>query len=460
MALPGYPDSSSLSDELVLALPDRGILIDRWISYSFNNDFLTPTDAWHFETAGKNLSPAIIDSLYCGARVQLRINGHTQASGFIDVVDTHYERGVGTVYTISGRDVFGPVVDSGADPRLYTFLPTMTLDQVIQQVFGQFGFTDPSQFVISNDANRTIQTGIKTVGAKGKPLKATKLAKQLQPQPGEGMFQYVARFLHRFGVWCWPSADGSQVIVSVPNYDSGNSFNLVRSATGLTSNIIGGGVREDATDQPSAILATGTSYGDSNAKTVLKVILVNELTGLVVDQTSDSTEMVPIGNVLGLISRYPEAKYIDPRSVFQGYLKTLGREDPIARPMFLHDEESKNIDELKAFAYRELSLRQQRMWTAQYTVAGHTQNGAPWAVDTMVQVDDDEGRGLHGPMYVRGRTFEKSRQGGTTTKLSLVLPHTIDLGSGFDNSVSGQVTIPTTTNVGTPQVGATIVPQS
>ena len=118
------------------------------------------------------------------------------------------------------------------------------------------------------------------------------------------------------------------------------------------------------------------------------------------------------------------------REEFAAYLGTLAREDPVARPMFLHDDEAKTPDQLVRFAYRELSLRQQRMWTGRYVVEGHTQGAAknPWAVDTIVTVDDDSGKGFHGPMYVRGRTFEKSRNGGTRTTLRLCLPHTIDFG--------------------------------
>jgi prophage tail gpP-like protein len=446
--IPGYPDAGSQSDELCLVLPDAGITIDHWEEYSFDSDFLTPTDSWHFVTSGRNLSKQIVDNLFVGARVLLQINGMTQGGGFIDVVDTHSDRGSGLVYSIQGRDAFSPVVDSGADPRLYTFTSDQTLEDAVHTVFENFGFT---LFDISNDANRTVMTGVRTNTKKGKSLKAVKIAQQLQPYPGEGCFSYLTRFLHRFGLWCWPSADQRTVIVSVPAYDSPPTGHLVRKSDGSRSNVISGGIREDGTDQPSCILATGATYGSNQPRVEIKVVVVNELTGVIVDRTvveSDfgsvfnaktgqvtnitqtSTQLSPIGSVIGLISRYPEAFYPPLREEFAAYLGTLAREDPVSRPMFLHDDESKTQDQLLRFAYRELSLRQQRMWTGHYVVEGHTQGPAktPWAVDTIVTVDDDAGRGFHGPMYVRGRTFEKSRGAGTRTTLRLVLPHTISFG--------------------------------
>ena len=464
--IPNYPDAGSQSDEVALVLPDAGITVDRWESYSVDSDFLSATDSWHFQTAGRNLSPAIVAALYCGARVLFQINGKTQGGGFIDLVDTHDSRDGGLVYTIQGRDCFSPVVDSGADPILFSFSEEQTLDAVIYKIFGQFGFTDPSQFVISNDANRTIMTGVRTTTKKGKLLKATKVAQQLQPYPGEGCFAYLTRFLHRFGLWCWPSADQSQVIVGVPAFDQPTAYSIIRKSDGSRSNVISGGVREDSTDQPSAIVATGATYGSSTPRVGIKVLLVNELTGVVVSreqvstlgsvynaktgQVTDLTEtavtLSPTPANIGLSTRYPDAFYPPVRPQFAAYLGNLAREDPVSRPYFLHDDEAKTLDQLLRFAYKELSLRQQRMWTASYEVEGHTQGASksPWAVDTMVAVNDDSGRGFASPMYVRGRTFEKSRGRGTTTKLRLVLPYTIDFGGTITsgNGTPGTVNIP------------------
>jgi prophage tail gpP-like protein len=60
------------------------------------------------------------------------------------------------------------------------------------------------------------------------------------------------------------------------------------------------------------------------------------------------------------------------------------------------------------------------------TVYGHTQDGHPFAVDTLIDVDDDV-LGLHEPMWVMERTYTKSRSAGTTTTLTLIRRYTLDL---------------------------------
>ena len=325
--IPNFPDAGVQADEVVMILVDAGITISRWEEYSFDSDFLSPTDSWHFVTSGKNLSPAIVANLFVGARVILQINGKTQGGGYIDVVDTHEDRESGLVYSIQGRDSFSPVVDAGADPILFQFDASMTLEDAVRAIFERFADQGwLAQFDISNDANRTIMTGVRTTTKKGKSLKSVKIAQQLQPYPGEGCFGYLTRFLHRFGLWCWPSADQTTVIVGNPAYDSPPTYNLVRKSDGSRSNVKSGGIREDGTDQPSAILATGATYGSSQPRAGIKVLLVNELTGVIVDRTTvtsalgssfnaktgevtditqASTQLSPSPSVLGLINRYP-----------------------------------------------------------------------------------------------------------------------------------------------------------
>lgn len=429
-----FPQAGAQQDNLALILPDTGggIAIDRWLHYSFNSDFLCPADAWTLTTAGQYLDIDITDSLRAGARVLLKINGKTQGGGIIHTVEVRHSRGQGLTYTIHGRDAFGPVVDAGADPNLFQFTREQTLEDVIKTVFGRFGYTKDEQFVISNDANRTVMTGVRTTtkgGKKGpRPLRAIKIAQQLHPYPGEGCFAFVTRFLHRFGLWCWPSADQSTVIVDEPHYDQPPIATVVRRRDGTSSNVIDGVLRQDACDQPSAILATG--YAGPNvefSRSKLKVIVINELTGIEVDVSETSKQLTPTGPVLGIISRNPDAVVMPTRDSFLGYMGKFFRPDTYARPMFLHDDEAKTLDQLQRFARREMSLRQQRMWSAHYTVLGHTQNGIPWTVDTIVMVDDDE-LDFHGPMWVRGRTFEKDRSGGTVTHLDLILPNTLAFG--------------------------------
>jgi prophage tail gpP-like protein len=92
---------------------------------------------------------------------------------------------------------------------------------------------------------------------------------------------------------------------------------------------------------------------------------------------------------------------------------------PFARPMYLKDDESHSQEEIEAFAKREMSLYTRKSLVCNYTVAGHTSNGHPWTVDTIVDVDDECGN-VHEPMWIQERTFTKSRSGGTRTSMVLL----------------------------------------
>jgi prophage tail gpP-like protein len=99
------------------------------------------------------------------------------------------------------------------------------------------------------------------------------------------------------------------------------------------------------------------------------------------------------------------------------------------RPMFLHDAESKTQEQLNNFVKREMSLLLRQAIRANYSVEGHSQetpeNGrVVWTPDTMVHVVDDAA-GLDEEMYVLGAHYNKSRTGGTTTSLSLILKNSI-----------------------------------
>ena len=97
--------------------------------------------------------------------------------------------------------------------------------------------------------------------------------------------------------------------------------------------------------------------------------------------------------------------------------------------MIIKDDESKTLAQLQAHARRKLSVFQRKYFAVTYTVKGHTYAGKyPYAVNTNIDVDDDH-RGIHETLWCIGRTFMKSRDGGTQTELSLIRPYTLELGS-------------------------------
>ena len=65
-------------------------------------------------------------------------------------------------------------------------------------------------------------------------------------------------------------------------------------------------------------------------------------------------------------------------------------------------------------------------WTLTCKVPGHSQAGRNFAINAMARVED-EILELSGDYLVYGRTFEMSRDGGTTTEIRLGRPGVLDV---------------------------------
>ncbi len=135
----------------------------------------------------------------------------------------------------------------------------------------------------------------------------------------------------------------------------------------------------------------------------------------------------------GVLTANPDAKVIAARNVFP---VSLFRPLPFSRGLFLHDQDAKSQAQLDNYVRLHMSLAQERMWVGEYHMAGHTyfdgNANIPWTVNTIVDVDDEDSgppgsnQSFTNPMWIKGRTFEKSRA-GTFTKIRCILPGTIDL---------------------------------
>jgi prophage tail gpP-like protein len=417
---PAAPDKQQIR----LRVMDEHVDLTRWTSYSFSSHFLTPSDGWSMSIGDGKLDERQRQALRIGATVRLYVDNFPLAEGFIDRVDVRFSRSSGITYDVHGRDRLAPVVDAIADPRVQ-FKSGTTLAEFLKQLFGPFGWVSDEHFVIDNAANRDAKTG----GLRGTPTtrggkrKGPKLLKdfvlhQLKPHNHEGLYRFVSRVVERHGLWVWCSADGDTLIVGAPDFVQAPRYQL-RCSEGET-NILSGEISYDGTDQPSIIVADGFSGGGEFGRGKIKSYCVNPYFGI-------GEDGFPTDDVASVIAKYPEAEPV--LFVTQPYEKKAPRMPP--RPVFLHDEESKTQEQLNFFVKRTMSELLRKSLVCHYTVEGHGQtvNGAftPWDIDTVVDVQDDVG-GVHERMYLLGRTFEKSRSGGTFTRLELVRLYSIASG--------------------------------
>ncbi len=445
----------------------EGLVLDSWKSYTFNSNFLTPTDGWSFTLGDDVITDEVRIAIAPRQKVTLSIGGNIQCTGFVDKVSANSTRGGGLELTIEGRDVLSPAVDSVIDPRK-KFTPEMSLLTLLQNVFAPFGFTEKDQFLLDNEDNRNVMTGrqhktTKAGGIHNTPVKNAKVASKkggkgkkkkakaldsyqlhlLKPDLHETAFTFAARVSQRFGLWIWAHADGKHLIIGEPTFDDGPDCIVTHkrpdkadhtfATEGLANNIISSHVTRDAASQPSIIFGSASSTGGANPRDQFSVGIVNPsvqtfLTDILAAYSK--TRLIDLEYLgVGYKSEWVEnpdggPKTYEVRSPIEAYV------DSSARPLFLTDQNSKSQEELECFLKRELALRRQKAFTYSFEVVGHEyedRDGAkvPWQVDMIVRVDDDY-CDVHEDLWVIGRTFTKSRGGGTMTKIECVRQHTLE----------------------------------
>lgn len=430
---PGSPGSPE-QEEIQLHLPDADngpVTITNFTEYAFNSHFLTPTDGFSFSIGDESLTEDERIALRPGARVQLLLNGNVQSTGYIDSIAVSADRSGGSVWRIAGRDSFAQACDTCADPTV-SLKEGQTLEEALKTIFAPFGWSQPEQFVVSNDANVDVKSNAyraktKVSAGKGFSKRAIKEYKihQNRPNPRESAFEFASRITQRFGLWLWTSSDGSEIIVSPPNtFDKDAPFKLYRNkrngqdGSPLT-NIKEGTITFDVAEQPTAIIADSYSSGGEFGPGRVKTIFLNAAV-----RVSDKAVIRGV--------KPPYQKYIDAGATvlkIQEFPSEHVMEVPAHRVLYLHDDESATQEHLENYVRREMALLQQKSLTASLTVEGHGQYSKDgtyliWTPDMTVEVED-EVSGLHETLYILSRTFNKSRGGGTTTSLELIRPGTI-----------------------------------
>jgi prophage tail gpP-like protein len=214
----------------------------------------------------------------------------------------------------------------------------------------------------------------------------------------------ASRLSQRLGLWLWPAADGETLIVGEPNFDQTPSYQIrnLRSDP-RQNNVIESDVTISGKDQPSCILACGFGGGGEFAQSTLR---------------SGITNPVVNADLSAVIDAYPSVKFV---SVPAEIAALVPFDEPVARPLFLYDAESKTQAQLDNSVLREMSLLLAKSLTAHYTIMGHQLGGVNIAVDTIVDVWDERSN-IQTPLWISGRSFKKSRSSGTTTEIDLVRP--------------------------------------
>ncbi len=403
----------------VVTLEVDGRKIDHWIQYAINSHFLIPADGFSFVLGGDSITPDLIKLLRPGKSVRIAVEGLTQCSGYIDRIRPHTSRSGGTTITVEGRDRFGLLLDSQIDPRKKW--PDVTLDRFIADTLGPFGF---STFFVDNEKNTNVQAG-KAVKRRRTPKKLKEYKPTYaKPQDNESMFSFVSRITQHLGLWIWPTVDGEGVVVGTPDFDQPARYNIVNRLHGGAKNtILEGGVERDASGMPSYIVGRGRVPGKTTERVKTTVVLGNPVPALVGTAPVGEQSTGETFGEAGFSWSDTGRRVILEKETISLPSPTVewGNEfaSLMARPIYVTDDSSRTIEELKRFVQREMSLRMRRAVVGSYTVAGHTQNGVPWTIDSVCDVVD-ELSDWQRPLWIMSRTFRRIRSSGTFTELEMV----------------------------------------
>lgn len=458
------PDGSSEIDSVSLRILSNNNTnaplkeIKNWKKYTLTSSFLDPVDKWSFVISGEdrqlyqNLLPP-------GSKVQIACNGFIQCTGFIDQSEVKYDRDSGTEITFPGRDILSRAVNANAD-MTFQFKKDMTVADVVYAavlpydigtLYNSYGThlnivtgrpnseslttkkvttykadfqTDASGNYVRDPATKVIKTMLTPtvsteIVANLLPSLTDLPIQQYKPHPGEGGYEYVSRLIKREGLILKAVADGSGCMVISPDFTSPAVGKIVcKDTPGGANNVLSSSGKRQWYLQPTVIIGAGYGGGSQFAKSKIHVIMINELTGL--DSSGD-----PLPSVKAIIAQYPKAlvSKIRPELVPASPMFAPS----VSCPMTFVDDEAKTPAQLEAFCRRKLAEKQQKALMVDYTLTGHTQNGIPWAVNTVVNVDDDI-HNIHQPMWVLERTFSKARNGKTQTDLTLIALNTLLIG--------------------------------
>ncbi len=224
---------------------------------------------------------------------------------------------------------------------------------------------------LASSAQRAASVSVASNGQSAVAIRTIAL-REARPQAGESIWNYILRQAKRFGLVPWFSPDG-KLVISSPNYGAPVAHKLVRRVTADArepNNVISGYETFQAGEQLSEVTVYGRGLGNDTARAPVVGHVTNDAC-------------------------------------------------PYYRPLILHDLTIRDDDEAQRRAQREMMRSTHGRRTLDYVVRNHGNARALYAVDTVVEVLDED-IGVQGEFYVVARTFSSGREAGTTTELKLV----------------------------------------
>lgn len=349
------------TDQVVLQVGGRRI--ERFLSYEIEADLYVADDAFTLEVARPETT------IKRGERCELFVNGALELTGIIDRCSRRYDKR-GLIYRIEGRDLMGLLVDSYCEQ--FVTVENKKLSDLAQMLLKTVPFINREKIEYQENIVGKLKGKKRTVD---EPLIGFMDAPQRisQIEPGMTVFEVLKNYSASRGLMFWGKPDGSFVF-GRPKAKGEPMFTLTCRKDGVGNNVLEGEETDDISKRYSKVTVIGQQQGQ--------------------DDFSDAAE----------VNTQATAK---------------DDEFPFYKPYVTQD----NNDSQSPPLHARMILEQQRHegYQLSYTVQGHAQKGKNWQINELCQVRD-EVLGIDKVMLVYGRKLERSRDGGTVTRIKLGTP--------------------------------------
>lgn len=323
------------------ALTIGGKIHADFASYEIDSDLLIPADAWQFDLASTRT--VLPDFIQEGVAMRASLDGTTILTGVIDDIDEQVAKGQHSV-SLTGRDLAGQLLDCSApifDGQ------QLDLKQILTQFLAPFG----------------IKYRIEAA--------ATAIREKVTVEPGETVWEVIAKAAEANGLWQWFTAEGV-LTVGEPNPKTPIVAHLMMRRDGVGNNVESVSRRRSLHERYSTITVLSQSAGShlEAGKHDIKADLADKGVGL-------------------------------------------------HRPKIITSGDCENIQAARAKAKKLMVDGQLNSQTLTVTVKGHySETGVLWQPRQRVTLLS-EPHNIDGIYFIMGRKFKLSRATGKTTELRL-----------------------------------------
>ena len=330
-----------------------------------------------------------------GSQVRMYVNGSLEITGLVDGRTKGYQKETGTALRVHGRDLMGLVVDSYVEQ--FGDLQNSTVKAVAETLLANVPFLDRKAIVyeeifagkIKKLSKRRNAASASTTGPYDHAFAHVRL------EPRVTIFQALKSYAQSRGLMFFGLPDGT-LVFGKPRSSGAAAFSIVCRHDGRGNNVLSG---EEIID----IARCYSKY---------RVIGQQQTTG---QQQTSGPYSPGTPNAVNT-----GASITDPDFPYPGYTGT-----PIYKPMVVLNNNDYQSPALHCRMLMEKARHEG--YKLQYTVPYHAQGSKNWTVNQLCTIEDEE-LNVHGTYLIYGRTFEMTKEAGTTTRLVLGLPGYMEQG--------------------------------